>query len=93
MTRAAIRDLKRKVAAGMRADATPAQLLVARESALLLLQRSIAMKHDRLLLHRLVDALNLGAEVDASAWRHCTSISLPSLVQEMSGRPWRNCIR
>jgi hypothetical protein len=86
MTRAAIRDLKRKVAAGMRPDATPAELLVAREAALLLLRRSIAMKHDRLSLHRLVDALRLGAEVDASAWRHCTTVSLPSFMQETTGR-------
>lgn len=77
------------------------ELLAARDSAVLLLQRSIAMKHDRLSLHRLVDALKLGAVVDASVWRHCTAISgdvshtaalralhpcLPTLMQEMAGR-------
>lgn len=101
MTRAMIRELKRQVVAGMRPGATQPEVSAAREAAALLLQRSIAMKHDRLSLHRLVDALKLGATVDARAWRHCTAIamdasrvaalralhpSLPTLVQEMSGR-------
>ncbi len=100
MTRAAIRELKRQVRAGLRQGATEAQLNLARESAVLLLQRSIAMKHDRLSLRRLADSLKLGAAVDAGAWEHCSSLArdpvrfatllkthpcLSTLVQEMAG--------
>jgi hypothetical protein len=102
MTRATIRQLKRQVRAGMQDGATQIELQLARESAIALLQRSIAMKHDRLALHRLADALKLNARIDARAWDHCTAIasdparsalirkicpSLPSPVQEMTERP------
>ncbi|MEJ8825910.1 hypothetical protein WKW80_28410 [Variovorax humicola] len=85
----------------MRDGATQIELQFARESAIALLQRSVAMKHDRLAMHRLVDALNLKASVDAHAWDNCTAMasdparfaalaktfpSFPRLVQEMSGQ-------
>jgi len=102
VTRATIRELKRKVHAGMRHSASEIELESARESAVLLLQRSIAMRHDRLSLLRFVDALKLGAAIDARAWKYCAAVaggpgcpealrkihpSLPTLVQEMNGRP------
>ena len=102
MTRAAIRELKRCIRAGLRRGASEAELRTARESAVLLLQRSIAMKHDRLSMLRLVDALKLGAAIDARAWNYCATLagalarsaalrkihpSLPTLVQEMTERP------
>ncbi|MHA7599301.1 hypothetical protein ACX12L_05115 [Alicycliphilus sp. T452] len=73
--RAAIRELKRAARAGMCPGATGEAVHVAQEAALALLQRSVAMGHDRLALLRLADALQLGAVVDAGILAYCRRIA------------------
>ncbi|CAN5816016.1 hypothetical protein BH11PSE13_BH11PSE13_21070 [soil metagenome] len=94
MTRAAIKGLKRRVHAGLRPGATDEERRVAQQAAVLLLQRSIVMKHHRLSLCRLVDAVALGAPVDAGAWSYCSAVTSDpaqsaALAKMHSARPAR----
>lgn len=73
-TRARIKALKRLVLTGMRVDASPARRQLAQDAAVLLLERSVAMAHDRLFLHRLADAMALGAPIGWHAWAHCAAM-------------------
>ena len=73
--RARIRQWKRLVAAGLSPAASEADRQAAREAALLLLQRSVARQHDRLFLHRIADAMKLGAAIDARARAHGAAIA------------------
>ncbi|MDB5851663.1 MAG: hypothetical protein JWP29_5415 [Rhodoferax sp.] len=75
MTRTDIRALKRLVMAGLQHDASAGERQAARDAALQLLQRSIAMQHDRLFLHRLADAMKLGAAIDPRARAHCEAMA------------------
>lgn len=71
MSRAAIRTLKQTLRRGAHGQASPAQAQEARAAALALLRRSVALKHDRLAIHRLLDAVRLDAVVDEPLWAHC----------------------
>lgn len=71
MSRELIRTLKKSVRAGTRQSAPGEDIRAAREAALALLRRSIALRHDRLALRRLACALELGAEVNVADWEYC----------------------
>lgn len=71
MSRELIRTLKKSVRVGVRQSAPGEDIRAAREAALVLLRRSIALKHDRLALRRLACALELGAEVNVADWEYC----------------------
>ncbi len=71
MSRELIRALKKEMRSGARKGASGKEALAAREAALALLRRSIALKHDRLALRRLAYALELGAEVNVADWEYC----------------------
>jgi hypothetical protein len=71
MSRQIIRDWKRSISAGLRLRAEPPEALLARESALLLLQRSIGFGHGRLAVVRLAMAVQTGADVPAAHWSYC----------------------
>ncbi len=71
MSRAAIRTLKRTMRSGTHEQASPAQAQEARAAALALLRRSVALKHDRLAIQRLLDAVRLEAAIDDELWAHC----------------------
>ncbi|GAB2479096.1 hypothetical protein GCM10027082_32540 [Comamonas humi] len=75
MSRRQIRSLKNTVQQGGAALASPAQALEARAAALHLLRRSVAMKHDRLAILRLVDAVRLRARIDDALWDHCQAVA------------------
>jgi hypothetical protein len=71
MTRQIIRDWKRSVSAGLRPQAEAPAVLLARTSALSLLQRSIDFGHGRLAIVRLAIAAQTGATVPAAHWHYC----------------------
>jgi hypothetical protein len=75
MSRAPIRKLKKIMQVGLRPEASQAQSLDAREAALALLRRSVALKHDRLAILRLVDAVKLEATIESEVWRYCGTIA------------------
>src|SRR5438876_8348996 len=63
MSRQAIRDMKRAVGAGARANARSDEQALARESALALLARSIGFGHRRLAVIRLATAVQAGSDI------------------------------
>lgn len=63
--------MKRSLAAGSRPDAGGHAVLAARESALLLLARSIDFGHGRLALIRLSMAAQAGADIPPQHWDYC----------------------
>lgn len=71
MGRAAVREFKRAMRAGLRPQASADEAERARASALELLDRSIRFGHDRVALLRLAAAMRLGAQVTAEQWRYC----------------------
>jgi hypothetical protein len=71
MSRQVIRNWKRSISAGVRPQADPPAALLARESALSLLQRSIGFGHRRLAVVRLAIAVQTGAHVPAAHWTYC----------------------
>jgi hypothetical protein len=71
MSRELIRTLKKSVRAGAIQGAPGEDIRAAREAALALLRRSIALKHDRLALRRLACALELGVEVNVADSEYC----------------------
>ena len=71
MSRRLIRTLKRTVMAGVKPHAEVSQADRARESALALLERSIAFGHERLALVRLSPAARTGADIPPSHWNYC----------------------
>lgn len=75
MSRALIRSLKKTQRHGTRAQATTAQVQDARAAALSLLHRSVRFKHDRLAVLRLVNAVQLGANVDETLWDYCLAVA------------------
>ncbi|RZL92570.1 MAG: hypothetical protein EOP82_09740 [Variovorax sp.] len=83
MKRDAIRLLKKTLRAGGDAQASPQQAQEARTAALALLERSVAMKHDRLAIQRLLDAVRLEAPVEPALWAHCEAAAarLPGPVR------------
>jgi hypothetical protein len=71
MGREAVRQMKHVLKAGLRPDASPAEVTIAKESALSLLNRSIAFGHERLAVVRLAMAVRVGADVPAACWDYC----------------------
>lgn len=74
MPRPSIRVWKRAVTAGSREQADGSTVALARESALLLLSRSVDMGHDRLALFRLLAAVRLRATVAPEHWAYCRAV-------------------
>ena len=92
MSRRIIRDLKRTVFAGLRPQAQPPAALLARESALALLNRSVGFGHGRLAVVRLAIAVQTGAEVPAEHWSYCRNavsasrdLTLRALLERAEG--------
>lgn len=78
MARPAIRQMKRAVAAGGRPHAGAEAVVLAQQSALSLLARSIAFGHGRLAVIRLSMAVQAGAAIPPQHWAYCREIALPS---------------
>ncbi|ODV09040.1 MAG: hypothetical protein ABT20_11555 [Rubrivivax sp. SCN 70-15] len=74
MPRPSVRLWKRAVTAGGHEQADGNAAALARESALLLLRRSVDMGHRRLALIRLLEAIRLQAEVPPEHWAHCRAV-------------------
>jgi hypothetical protein len=75
MSRQVVRELKRAVQAAGRPDAGRGSRLLARDSALSLLARSIAFGHGRLAVIRLGLAVRTGALVSAEHWSYCRDVA------------------
>ena len=60
---------------GASTDASEMQTSEARVAALLLLRRSVALKHDRLAIIRLTEAVKLDAIVDSGLWDYCGTVA------------------
>ena len=75
MKRETIRTLKKSLRTGGEAHASPQQAQDARAAALALLERSVAMRHDRLAIQRLLDAVRLRAPVAPALWAHCEAVA------------------
>ena len=71
MSRQVVRELKRAVQAAARPGAGTGSVVLARDSALSLLARSIGFGHRRLAVIRLGMAVHAGAEVPAEYWAYC----------------------
>ena len=71
MARQHIRTLKRNISKGTRPDAGGSEEILARESDLALLERSISFGHARLAVIRLAIAVSVGAEIPAAHWAYC----------------------
>lgn len=71
MTREIVRACKRRMRVAARAEGDMQARQQARESALALLNRSIAFGHGRLAVLRFDAAVRLGAEVPSSCLDHC----------------------
>ncbi|MDP3799216.1 MAG: hypothetical protein Q8R06_19100 [Polaromonas sp.] len=71
MSRQVVRDLKRAVAAAEKRALPDFGYVLARESALALLARSIDFGHERLAVIRLSIAAQVGAEIPAAHWTYC----------------------
>ena len=75
MKRADIKLCKKAVREGSQSHATRAQALIARNASISLLQRSVQMKHKRLVLVRLLEALALQAPINETLWQHCMTVA------------------
>jgi hypothetical protein len=71
MSRESIRELKRQVQAGCCTSATRELRNKAAAAALVLLERSVRMRHCRLAVQRLNAAVTLGAAIPAEYWVYC----------------------
>lgn len=71
MSRADVREFKRKLFQGTRPDADDGQSRLAKESALALLERSIRFGHGRLAVIRLGIAVQAGADIPPDCWSYC----------------------
>jgi hypothetical protein len=78
MSRDAIREMKKTLQAGMRAQASEEHRLGAAQAALALLERSVRMGHRRLAVLRLSEAVLLGAQVPNEHWRYCQDAAAAS---------------
>ncbi|HWI09977.1 MAG TPA: hypothetical protein VNU48_01465 [Burkholderiaceae bacterium] len=78
MSRRIIRDWKRSISIGLQPQAEPPAALLAKESALSLLQRSVSFGHGRLAILRLAIAVQSGADVPAAHWSYCRNAASAS---------------
>ena len=84
MKRADIKHCKKDLRVGSRSHASHAQTQVARAAAISLLQRSVQMKHKRLMLVRLLGALTLQAPIHEALWQRCmTEAKAVASTQEL----------
>lgn len=74
MPRPSTRAWKRAVSTGSRDRADDGAITLARDSALLLLRRSVDMGHRRLALIRLLEAVRVQAPVPPQHWAHCRTV-------------------
>ena len=71
MSRDAIRRMKKTLRAGAMSPASDGERTHAIDAALALLERSVRMRHRRLAVQRLNDAVTVGARVPDEHWRYC----------------------
>lgn len=75
MARPNTRKWKRNIAAASGPRADEAILAIARDSALSLLSRSVAMRHRRLAVQRLLAAVQVEAHVAEEHWSYCRDLA------------------
>jgi hypothetical protein len=78
MSRDGIREMKRRLRAGVDGQASEEERRLAEASALALLERSVRMRHRRLAVQRLNDAVALGVPVPDEHWLYCRSAAAAS---------------
>ncbi|WP_417283010.1 hypothetical protein [Comamonas sp.] len=78
MTRTLIRLSKKAIHAGTAKQASPAEVDAARAAALSLLHHSVQHRHKQLALIRLLNAVQLSADIDAVSWDHCLTVARAS---------------
>lgn len=71
MSRQPVRDMKRHLIAGRHPESGAGEKLLARDSALSLLERSINFGHGRLAVIRLSMAVCAGVDVPRQHWAYC----------------------
>ena len=71
MPRQALRELKKALRAGTSTLASQDQHEEAVRAALALLERSVRMRHRRLAVQRLNEAVALGAQISDEQWVYC----------------------
>lgn len=71
MARDGIREMKRQLREGRIGQPTEEVRRLAAEAALALLERSVRMRHRRLAVQRLHDAVDLGVRLTAEQWTYC----------------------
>jgi hypothetical protein len=89
MARHGIREMKRLLRAGACAQASQSQRQVAEVAALELLERSVRMRHRRLAVQRLNEAIALGAQVPKEHLAYCRAAAAASrdnVVQALFAR-------
>lgn len=85
MARPPIRQFKRALSAGARPDAGASAAAAAQAGALALLARSVAMRHRRLALLRLLAAVRVRALVPASDWAYCAQVASQAADEALRG--------
>ncbi|QQX86549.1 hypothetical protein JJQ59_27640 [Cupriavidus necator] len=74
MSRERIKALKKTIRTAGRAEAPAHQAPDARAAALALLRHSVRMRHERLAVIRLLDAIRLRADIDRELWRYFETV-------------------
>ena len=75
MARTHIRSSKKVIRVGTGAQASPDEVEAARAASLSLLQHSVRQKHKQLALIRLLNAVQLRADIDEASWDHCLAVA------------------
>ena len=83
MSRELIREMKKLLQDGMGAQADDGRRQLAMDAALALLERSVRMRHRRLAVQRLNDAIALGAQVPEEHWAYCREAAVASRDTEV----------
>ncbi|AQV98439.1 hypothetical protein BJN34_31685 [Cupriavidus necator] len=74
MSREKIKALKKVIRTAGHAEASAHHTPDARAAALALLRHSVRMRHDRLAVIRLLDAIRLRADIDGELWRYFETV-------------------
>ncbi|MDE2503326.1 MAG: hypothetical protein KGL18_10170 [Burkholderiales bacterium] len=83
MSRDALRAMKRTLRIGRRSQAGDLRHAPAVEAALSLLERSVRMRHRRLAVQRLNEAVAIGARVPDAHWQYCRETAAASRNSEL----------
>lgn len=75
MARTHIRLSKKAIHVGTTELASIDQVDAARAASLSLLQHSVRRRHKQLALIRLLNAVQLRAEIDGASWDHCLAVA------------------